>query len=165
MTAPDTRNGPCCRGLSSTLSPALFKALCDPNRTAILARLAECCRPCTVSEIAACCPVNISVVSRHLTTLREAGILEAERRGRHVYYSVASARLARSLRAIADALEACCPGSAAPGDATPSTATPGNATPGNATPSTATPSTATPSTTTPSTATPSTTTREQDDAR
>lgn len=91
------------------LSPELFKALCDPNRIAILIRLAECCRPCSVSEIAACCPVNISVVSRHLTTLRDAGILEAEKRGRHVYYSVATPRLVQSLRAIADALEACCP--------------------------------------------------------
>ncbi len=81
----------------------------DPNRIAILVRLAECCRPCSVSEIAACCPVNISVVSRHLTTLRDAGVLEAEKRGRHVYYSVATLRLVQSLRAIADALEACCP--------------------------------------------------------
>jgi ArsR family transcriptional regulator, arsenate/arsenite/antimonite-responsive transcriptional repressor len=99
----------CCSGLATMLSPELFKALCDPNRIAILVRLAECCRPCSVSEIAACCPVNISVVSRHLTTLRDAGILEAEKRGRHVYYSVATPRLVQSLRAIADALEACCP--------------------------------------------------------
>ena len=64
---------------------------------------------CTVSEAAECCPVNISVVSRHLAMLRDAGILHAQKRGREVYYSVRYPELAATLRAIADAIEACCP--------------------------------------------------------
>ncbi len=95
------------------MNPKFFKALGDPNRIAILARLAGCGRPCTVTELNACCPVDFSVVSRHLALLREAGILEAERRGKEVYYSVRFDHVAATLRAIADAIEACCPAPAA----------------------------------------------------
>jgi len=60
--------------------------------------------------MAECCPVNVSVVSRHLALLRDAGILAAERRGKEVYYSVRYPQLVATLRAIANAIEACCPG-------------------------------------------------------
>ena len=62
-----------------------------------------------VSEVARCCPINISVVSRHLSTLRDAGILTSEKRGKEVRYSVVVSALVERLRAIADALEGCCP--------------------------------------------------------
>lgn len=91
------------------MKPGLFKALCDPNRIAILARLARLGRPCTVTKVAECCPVNISVVSRHLGLLRDAGVLEAEKRGKEVYYTVRYTQLAATLRAVADAIETCCP--------------------------------------------------------
>ncbi|MFQ5984920.1 MAG: ArsR/SmtB family transcription factor [Alphaproteobacteria bacterium] len=86
-----------------------FKALCDPNRVAILADLAQCGVPCTVRQIAAALPVDVSVVSRHLALLRDAEVLGAQKRGKEVYYSVRYQRLARTLRAIADAIDACCP--------------------------------------------------------
>ena len=35
----------------------------------------------TVTEAAGCCPVDLSVVSRHLATLKEAGILQADLNG------------------------------------------------------------------------------------
>jgi ArsR family transcriptional regulator len=101
----------CCQDLNELLEPELFKALADPNRIALLARLAQLGEPCTVSAAAGCCPTDLSVVSRHLATLRQAGILEAEKRGREVYYSVRCEALAGVLRAIAEAIEACCPGS------------------------------------------------------
>ena len=91
------------------LRPEFFKALCDPNRIAILIRLAQCCEPCTVSQIAACCPINVSVVSRHLAMLRDAGILDARKQGKEVRYSVRYATLVTTLRSMADAIEACCP--------------------------------------------------------
>lgn len=53
-----------------------------------------------------CCPVDISVVSRHLGILRDAGILEARKRGREVYYRVRIDQLTALLRNLADALEA-----------------------------------------------------------
>ena len=92
------------------LSPQLFRALCDPNRLTILARLAECCGSLKVSEVADCCPVDISVVSRHLATLRDAGILQSEKRGKEVFYTLKARSLVTTLRAIANAIEACCGG-------------------------------------------------------
>lgn len=100
----------CCQGLADLLSPLFFKALCDPNRLMILCRLGgECCAARTVTQIAECCPINVSVVSRHLAMLRDAGILKAEKRGKEVYYSIRTDPLVSTFRAIADAVEACCP--------------------------------------------------------
>ena len=99
----------CCQQLEATFSPKLFKALCDPSRLAILSSLAEAGEPQPVGDIATCCPTDLSVVSRHLGLLRDAGIVEAEKRGRHVFYRVRYTELASALRKMADALEACCP--------------------------------------------------------
>ena len=91
------------------LEPRFFKALCDPNRIALLARLSKCRRPCSVGELTGCCGVDVSVVSRHLAMLRDAGILAAEKRGKEVYYTVRCQEMASTLRSIADCIEACCP--------------------------------------------------------
>jgi len=50
----------------------------------------------------------MSVVSRHLATLREAGVLASTRRGKEIFYEVRAPELVRTLRAIADAVEGCC---------------------------------------------------------
>lgn len=63
----------------------------------------------SVSDVAGCCPVSLSVVSRHLSQLRESGVVEARREGKQVIYRLRAAEVARGLRALADALEACCP--------------------------------------------------------
>ena len=99
-----------CKPLAACFSPKLFKALCDPNRLTILSSLAAAGGPLPVGDIATCCPTDVSVVSRHLAMLREAGIVEATRRGRHVLYGVRYTALAATLREMADAVEACCPG-------------------------------------------------------
>jgi ArsR family transcriptional regulator len=99
----------CCPGLEKLLEPSFFKALCDPSRLAILGRLASMGRACTVSEMAACCPRDLSVVSRHLATLRNAGIVAAERRGKEVYYRIHGAHVSDLLHRLADALAECCP--------------------------------------------------------
>ena len=98
----------CREALESQLRPELFKALCDPRRLALLARLAVAPRPLTVTEASACCGVHISGVSRHLAMLREAGVLVGERRGREVVYRVAVRHLVGVLRGLADAIESCC---------------------------------------------------------
>ncbi len=95
--------------LRDHLAPDLFKALGDPNRLALLSRLAECRRECTVSELAECVKVDLSVVSRHLAQLRTVGVLEAEKIGKQVHYRLNCNRLAATLRSIADALDVCCP--------------------------------------------------------
>ena len=99
----------CCAALQRWLSPVLFKALGDPNRLAILVALSDGGRERTVSDLADCCPVDLSVVSRHLRTLREAGILEARKQGKEVFYRVRFDAVVAILRNLADALEACCP--------------------------------------------------------
>lgn len=97
-----------CCSVEDLLEPRFFRALCDPNRIALLARLAKCCRPCGVSELATCCTTDFSVVSRHLATLRDAGILSSEKRGKEVFYSVRYDELVKTLRSLADGFEACC---------------------------------------------------------
>ncbi len=99
----------CCVALKQWLSPGLFKALGDPNRLAILVALSDGGRERTVSDVAGCCPVDLSVVSRHLRTLREAGVVEARKQGKEVLYRVRFDAVVRILRSLADALEACCP--------------------------------------------------------
>lgn len=94
--------------LAELLSPDFFKALGDANRLGLLRTLAEQSTPASVGELGSCCKVDLSVVSRHLAILRNAGVLEARRRGKQVFYRARTRALARRLRGIADALERCC---------------------------------------------------------
>jgi DNA-binding transcriptional ArsR family regulator len=99
----------CCSDLARLLSPHLFKAFSDPKRISLLVRLAESRRPCTVSQIAEGSDVDLSVVSRHLSVLREAGIISCVKQGKEVWCSVQTSAVASMLRDLADALESCCP--------------------------------------------------------
>jgi ArsR family transcriptional regulator len=95
--------------IDGLLDPGVFKALSDPTRLRLLACIAKCGRECGVGEVAECCSVDLSVVSRHLSALERAGVLEASRRGRTVSYRVRFAELAHMLRSLAAAIEECCP--------------------------------------------------------
>jgi ArsR family transcriptional regulator len=99
----------CCGPIDELLDPGLFKAIADPTRVSLIACIAKCGRGCSVGEVAECCSVDISVVSRHLALLARAGVLEAKKEGRTVFYRVRYADVCRSLRSLADALEDCCP--------------------------------------------------------
>jgi ArsR family transcriptional regulator len=63
---------------------ARFKALADPTRVAIVNRLAagECC----VCDLNAAFDLSQPTISHHLKLLREAGLVEATRRGTWAYY-------------------------------------------------------------------------------
>ena len=91
------------------LSPKLFKALSDPRRLTLLIRLAEAGEACTISSVADGAGVDMSVVSRHLAILRDAGIIQCEKQGKEVWCVVRTRALAKVLRDLASALEACCP--------------------------------------------------------
>ena len=95
--------------LDKALDADLFKALSDPTRIKLLACLAKCGRMCPVTEVAEWCSVDFSVVSRHLAMLADAGILDSNKNGRTVFYTVKYEGLSDSLRALADALDDCCP--------------------------------------------------------
>lgn len=105
----ERRPGCCCRTLEDLLDPRLFRALSDPTRLRILMRLTQCSGPCSVTDASDCCNVDFSVVSRHLSILHDAGILQAAKQGRTVHYTVRYAALSQALRALADAIDACCP--------------------------------------------------------
>ena len=103
--------------IDKVLDAELFKALSDPTRLTLLACLAKCGRMCSVTEVAECCSVDFSVVSRHLSMLADAGVLASRKEGRTMFYQVQFERLCDSLRALADAIEDCCPdGSCCQGD-------------------------------------------------
>jgi ArsR family transcriptional regulator len=99
----------CCGPLDRLLDPAFFKALCDPTRALLVGCIGKCGRGCSVGEVAECCSVDVSVVSRHLANLERAGVLRSEKQGRIVRYAVRYAEIAANLRALATELERCCP--------------------------------------------------------
>jgi ArsR family transcriptional regulator len=111
---PKTVLPDCCKAaLQEQMRPELFKALCDPVRISITATLASQSASSTVTEIADCCGIDFSGVSRHLKILKDAGVLVAERSGRSVLYRLDMPTVTSSLRGIADALEVCQSGVAA----------------------------------------------------
>ena len=98
---------PCCAEIESLFDPALFKALSDPNRVAILAGLSLAPNEQSVSEIAGAFELNFSVVSRHLKVLKDAGVLHARKDGKEVRYRVNTISMIQMLRKMADVLEDC----------------------------------------------------------
>jgi len=97
------------RPIDGLLDADTFKALSDPTRLRLLACLAKCGRACGVGEVAECCSVDLSVVSRHLSALAAAGILESSKQGRAVSYRVRFVEMAATFRSLADAFDECCP--------------------------------------------------------
>jgi ArsR family transcriptional regulator len=89
-----------------------FKALADPNRLAIFDHFCRCSRTGTlqsnVNEVSTCCDVDLSVISRHLKSLKNAGVLSAEKKGKQVFYSLNANDIAKTLRDLADEIEGCC---------------------------------------------------------
>ncbi len=96
----------CCppKGLSRRLvgdSVGLFKALSDPNRVTILATLADADEEVCVCDFTDGLPLNQPTVSHHLRILREARLIECERRATWVYYRLADGALERVNAALA----------------------------------------------------------------
>lgn len=82
------------RAASRPLEPAhleraadLLRALADPQRLRLLCVLAdgEAC----VSELLTDGDANLSTVSQRLKTLRQAGLVERRREGKHIFYHLA----------------------------------------------------------------------------
>ena len=66
----------------------VFKALADPTRVSIVNRLASG-DPCCVCDLTDTFELSQPTVSHHLRILRDAGLVEAERRGTWAYYRLA----------------------------------------------------------------------------
>jgi len=90
---------------------SLFKALGDANRMAIFNRICGCTYEgearSNVNEVSTCCDLDLSVVSRHLSILKEAGVLNARKEGKEVFYSINTKEVATHLRKLADFLDSC----------------------------------------------------------
>jgi ArsR family transcriptional regulator len=71
-----------------------FQALADPTRMAIVRELAGAPEVCAC-DFTSCCDVRQPTVSHHLKVLREAGVIEPERRGTWIYYRLAPAAVER----------------------------------------------------------------------
>jgi len=93
--------------IDALLDPELFKVLGEPTRARLLACLIKCNRPCSVTEIARCCSIDFSVVSRHLRAMADAGVLTAEKRGRTVWFEANGLELAERFAALAETIEVC----------------------------------------------------------
>ncbi|MEU4778786.1 metalloregulator ArsR/SmtB family transcription factor [Micromonospora sp. NPDC023633] len=103
-----TADAPCCpplaqrrvpAGTAAALAPA-FKALGDPVRLQLMSMIAsadggEAC----VCDLTPAFDLTGPTISHHLKTLREAGLVDAERRGTWVYYRARPALL-RQLAAL-----------------------------------------------------------------
>jgi ArsR family transcriptional regulator, arsenate/arsenite/antimonite-responsive transcriptional repressor len=72
----------------------LLQAAADPTRLAILRQLSDAPEVCAC-DFTACCDVAQPTVSHHLKVLREAGWVDAERRGTWVWYSLRPSAVAR----------------------------------------------------------------------
>ncbi len=68
------------------LRAKIFKALGHPSRLQMVESLFEGER--CVCELQAIVGSDISTVSKHLNVLKEAGIVQIERRGTNIYYSL-----------------------------------------------------------------------------
>ncbi len=91
----------------NNLHAQVCSGLADPNRILILYKLAE--GPYNVSDLASTLEIPQPTVSRHLKVLRERNMVNSDREGQSVFYSLADDRVIQALdllRAmLADSLE------------------------------------------------------------
>lgn len=73
------------------LTQSVCRALTDPKRLGILYALAE--GPMTVSAIGEAIDAPQANTSQHLAVLRERGLIEPDRQGNNVYYSLRHERV------------------------------------------------------------------------
>ena len=80
---------------------AVFVALADPTRRAVVRSLAE--RPTvTASALATELPMSRQAVSKHLAALASAGLVSGRREGRETRYRLTPAPLDDAVRWMAD---------------------------------------------------------------
>ena len=82
--------------LSLTLKAKLFRGLADTSRLALLEALRRGEK--TVSELVVATGLSQPNASRHLTCLKECGLVASRQEGRFVYYALADPRVEDVLR-------------------------------------------------------------------
>jgi len=98
--------------LEAVLDSEFLTALAEPARVKIM-RILITRQSMDVGEVAALLPQERSVISRHLKTLRDSGLVRMERDGRHRRYSLIPAafvgRLEEILNTTRRCIAVCCP--------------------------------------------------------
>jgi DNA-binding transcriptional ArsR family regulator len=88
-------------GLEPERVDAVFAALADPTRRAVLSSLSA--RPeLTASRLAGELPITRQAVTKHLAALHRAGLVQARREGRETRYEVTPAPLADAMGWMAE---------------------------------------------------------------
>ena len=64
----------------------LMKALADPTRLTMIASLWKASEPICICDFTAGLDLSQSTISHHMSRLKEAGLVEAEKRGIWTYY-------------------------------------------------------------------------------
>jgi DNA-binding transcriptional ArsR family regulator len=80
---------------------AVFSALADPTRRALLGRLSASAGA-SATELSAPMPVSRQAVVKHLQALSDAGLVAPQRHGREVRYSLTPAPLGDAMGWMAD---------------------------------------------------------------
>jgi len=83
---------------------SVFRALADPTRRQILQDLRD--GELAAGEIASRFPISGPSISRHLSVLKAAGLVEERREANRIYYSLVDERLAVS---VGNFLSVVCP--------------------------------------------------------
>lgn len=93
---PERERGVCCAPAAmpdaQDVAPAvgLLRALADPARLRILAALRRAEAPICICDFTAALDVGQSTVSHHMARLRDAGLVQSQKRGLWAHYSLRS---------------------------------------------------------------------------
>ena len=96
----------CCPGLSVAAVEAarrwaaVFKALADPTRLLILALVAKNEGGVCECNIVDCTPLSQPTISYHVKVLKEAGLLDCEKRGLWCHYALRKDTLRQAAAAL-----------------------------------------------------------------
>lgn len=85
------------------LRAEVLKALANITRICIIERLKE--GPQSVNELSAKIEESSSITSRHLGVLRKAGLIEDDKQGTTVLYSMATDRLSEILGSVDEVIK------------------------------------------------------------
>jgi ArsR family transcriptional regulator len=100
VCCPPLATAPMTAEQAAALVP-MFKALGDPVRLRLMSMIASAQSEVCVCDLTAGFDLSQPTISHHLKVLREAGLVDSERRGTWVYYRVHPDAL-RALSALLD---------------------------------------------------------------
>jgi DNA-binding transcriptional ArsR family regulator len=89
--------------LQSEARARILKALAHPSRIYIVDKLSE--KPHCVCELTALIGADTSTVSKHLSILKNAGVISDRKQGTTVYYSLEAACLLRFISCVEQVIE------------------------------------------------------------